>query len=90
LEGEYQVIASGSSGLLVKINRQPVVKFYQSNAVPIPRPEGQFLGKAQVSGPVQIMIKVIRGNEPLAPVTFYMIGPNGKLARPNRYHAMPS
>jgi hypothetical protein len=90
LEGEYQVIASGSSGLVVKINRQPVVKFYQSNAAPIPRPEGQFLGKAQISGPVQILIKIVRGNEPLSPVTFYMIAPNGKLARPNRYHAMPS
>lgn len=89
LEGEYQFIASGSSGLVVKVNRNPVVKFYQSNAAPIPRPEGLFLGKAHVAGPVQIMLKIIRGNEPLAPITFYMVGPNGKLARPNRYHPMP-
>lgn len=86
---KMRLVVSGSPGVVVKINREVVIKYNHSH-VPTPRPMAPYAAPVEISGRTQLLIKLVRANAPVAPLTVYFLGEDGQLKFPDKTFPMPS
>ncbi len=82
--GKIRLVAAGSPGVVVKVNREPTIKYNHTHE-PIPYPMAPYLGSFAATGRMQILVKLIREREPMAPLTLYMLDEQNDLVSPHRY-----
>ncbi len=82
--GTVRVVAAGSPGVVVSVDRQRLVR-YQQEHVPIPRLSVPYVGEFQAEGTHLIMIKLIRNRQPAAPFTLSFFSDTGEVVRPSEF-----
>lgn len=87
--GDYRLVASGSPGVLAKINGQTVIRYHQTHQ-PVPRPMAPYVASFSVGHqPVEVLVKVTRNQERHAPLVLYFLDQSGRVVFPVRALPMP-
>lgn len=86
--GTYTLVAAGSPGVIVQVNRQPVVR-YQADHRPTARPMAPYVGTFEANGRTDVLVKLIRAQSPVSPLTLYFLDRHGQVVDPVAWHAMP-
>lgn len=87
--GKYKIVAATAVGARVWVNKKEVVKYHDTHA-PIPRAIQPYVGEFEVDRYAEILVKVMRNQEPLPPLTLYFLAEDGRHIEPIAFEAMPT
>lgn len=77
----HTLVFSGSPGGVVKLNGQEVIR-YNDTHTPSYLAESPYSATFQANAINEIVVRVIRNNQPLAPIAFYILDASGKVVNP--------
>lgn len=86
--GRYRIVCAASTGCIVWVNRQQLVKYHDVHT-PIPRAIQPYVASFDATGPVEIMVKVLRNLKEVLPTVIYFLAEDGSVVKPVEFYPMP-
>lgn len=83
-----KVVAASAVGIVLWADRQQIVR-YQDTHRPAPRAILPYAGEFAAGEVTEVLVKVLRGRDPLPPVALYFLTATGDLVEPAAFEPMP-
>ncbi len=82
---KVRIVAATDHALIIWVNRQKML-WYREPSVAFPRPRRPYVVEGTlVAGANELMLKVVRGNEPIRGLWFYVLGEDGQIPEDIRF-----
>lgn len=82
--GNYTLFASVGSGLKLWIDGRRTLAYHDYHT-PVPKPEPRYTAAFAAHAEVKVLVKVLRANDPVAPLTLVFFDEDGTLVEPVRH-----